>query len=223
MSRALFLVCCALLGLGRAADYVLGIDTAYNYTQAQWDCLRGKGYEFAVIRCYRSLGSVDPNCAETVLKARAAGFKRIDLYAFPCYKCGDPAGQMKALRAHVDAKNISYTYLWLDIEMRDPYWDKDLAKNRAFFTAMGNAAQTLFGKQMGGVYTNENGWKGIMGSWSGGSQFRLWWPHWDSAGASWDNFAPFCGWTREHLTFKQFTGTHPTCNMDIDQDSYPVN
>ena len=211
----------ALLAASASAAYVLGIDTADEYTQDQWNCLKGKGYEFAVIRCYRSLGSVDPNCASSVQKARAAGFKKIDIYAFPDIET-DAAQQMKDLKAHVDANNITFGKLWLDIEMKDPYWFSDIADNRAFFTTLANTATTLFGNQVGGVYTNQNGWTEIMGDWSGGSQFGLWWPHWDSYGESWDNFSPFCGWTKDALVYKQYTGSTPTCDMDIDQDSYPA-
>ena len=211
----------ALLAATASAGYVKGVDCAYAYPQESWDCLKSKGYDFAVIRCYRSVGKPDDACAESVLKARKAGMSPIDLYFFPD-RDTDAAEQMKTFKAHVDEKNITFDHMWLDIEMKDPYWFDSTSENRAFFTTLANTATTLFGDQLGGVYTNQNGWTEIMGDWSGGSQFGLWWPHWDSYGESWDNFSPFCGWTKDTLVYKQFTGSHPTCDMDIDQDSYPA-
>lgn len=41
------------------------------------------------------LGGVDPNAPATVANAWAAGMSHVDVYLFPCYKCGDAAGQVK--------------------------------------------------------------------------------------------------------------------------------
>lgn len=94
----------------------LGVDVAYNYPLSSWSCLKNNGYQFAIIRCYQSLGHVDANCASSVEKAWNAGFKNVDLYVFPCPKCGNATGQIQSLYDYVVAQNINYGLIWLDIE-----------------------------------------------------------------------------------------------------------
>ena len=211
----------ALLAATASAGYVKGVDCAYAYPQESWDCLKSKGYDFAVIRCYRSVGKPDDACAESVLKARKAGMSPIDLYFFPD-RDTDAAEQMKTFKAHVDEKNITFDHLWLDIEMKNEYWFSDTTKNRNFFTTLANTGVELFGEKLAGVYTNKNGWTSIMGDWSGGSQFKIWWAYWVSETQTWDAWTDFCGWTKEDLVYKQYTGGKTICDMSVDQDSYYV-
>ena len=94
----------------------LGVDVAYNYPLSSWKCLRNSGYEFAIVRCYQSLGHVDAQCAASVQKAWNAGFKHVDLYMFPCPKCGNATSQVKTLHDYVKAQGFTYGQLWVDIE-----------------------------------------------------------------------------------------------------------
>lgn len=94
----------------------LGVDVAYNYPLSSWSCLKSNGYQFAIVRCYQSLGHVDAQCAPSVQKAWNAGFKNVDLYVFPCPKCGNATGQIQSLYDYVKAQNVNYGLIWLDIE-----------------------------------------------------------------------------------------------------------
>lgn len=99
------------------------------------------------------------------------------------------------------------------------YWLPDYEKNKAFFSEMAAAGKRIFGKQMGGVYTNKNGWTEIFGGeWPGGADMPLWWAHWDKQGPSWDSWVPFAGW--KTLAIKQYHGGIHLCGMDVDLDSY---
>jgi len=52
------------------------------------------GVSFAIPRVYQSNGKCDPNGASNINHARNAGIKYVDGYIFPCYSCGNAAGQM---------------------------------------------------------------------------------------------------------------------------------
>jgi hypothetical protein len=54
----------------------------------------GNGYQFAVARVYEEVGHVDPNGAQTIKNAHAAGIQYVDGYIFPCLRCGNPAQQV---------------------------------------------------------------------------------------------------------------------------------
>ena len=106
-----------VLALAAAPSHAtLGVDVAYNYPLSGWSCLRSNGYQFAIVRCYQSLGHVDAQCAPSVQKAWSAGFKNVDLYVFPCPKCGNATGQIQSLYDYVKAQNVNYGLIWLDIE-----------------------------------------------------------------------------------------------------------
>ena len=99
------------------------------------------------------------------------------------------------------------------------YWLPDYEKNKAFFSEMAAAGKKYFGTQMGGVYTNKNGWTEIFGGeWTGGADMPLWWAHWDKQGPSWDSWVPFAGWKVPAI--KQYHGGINLCDMDVDLDSY---
>lgn len=96
----------------------LGIDVAPGYpNQTVWDCLRTQGVEFVVVRCFRSVGVVDEWCTENVRRAWKAGLKSVDLYFFPCVKCGNASGQMAQLKAHIDKDKLNFGRIFLDVEM----------------------------------------------------------------------------------------------------------
>ena len=112
---ALFL-CVAALSV-HARNYTLGVDVALDYPQESWNCLHNEhNVQFAIIRCYRSLGKVDTTCPKSVARAWAAGFKHVDLYLFPCVKCGNATDQVATLKAYIEEENIQFGQLWLDVE-----------------------------------------------------------------------------------------------------------
>ncbi len=79
---------CVLAGLG---DCTKGVDVSSYVSKTNWECLKGQGYEFVIVRAYRSIGSPDPNAVGTLSNARAAGFQYADVYLFPCPKCSKSA------------------------------------------------------------------------------------------------------------------------------------
>lgn len=60
-----------------------GIDIALATSASTFTCLKNQGNSFAIIRAYRSTGSLDPNANQNLQNARAAGLAT-EVYMFPC-------------------------------------------------------------------------------------------------------------------------------------------
>ena len=77
-----------------SVESVTGVDVSQSVSESQWKCLQSPGgqgpVEFAIVRVYRSSGTLDPNGASSIIAAKAAGIKYVDGYIFPCVTCGDP-------------------------------------------------------------------------------------------------------------------------------------
>lgn len=71
-----------------------GVDVSARTYQSSWECLVQNNYHFAIVRVYRSSGSVDTNGAPSIEDAWAGGMSHVDGYIFPCYSCANPAKQV---------------------------------------------------------------------------------------------------------------------------------
>lgn len=89
-----------------------GVDVSQAVSEVDFHCLKstlanlsnhcemcrfldvGNGFSFAVVRVYEELGRVDPNGAQTIKNAHAAGIEYVDGYIFPCHRCGNPGAQV---------------------------------------------------------------------------------------------------------------------------------
>jgi len=91
----MLLIACVVLLLGLyGADVTVatkGIDFATLVSTSEFQCLKKEGYDFLIVRAYRSIGQLDSNAVKTIANARQAGFKQIDVYMFPCPKCNKSA------------------------------------------------------------------------------------------------------------------------------------
>ena len=90
MYRSLSITLLAL-GLLAPADATLGLDLSTSTSKTAFSCLKSQGYEFVIVRAYRSSGSPDSAASSTIYNAKAAGFNNIDVYMFPCPKCSKSA------------------------------------------------------------------------------------------------------------------------------------
>ncbi len=77
------------------ATATYGVDVSARTYQSSWECLVENNYHFAIVRVYRSSGSVDTNGAPSIEDAWAGGMSHVDGYIFPCYSCGNPAKQVR--------------------------------------------------------------------------------------------------------------------------------
>lgn len=83
-----------LLSFIAAAFATYGCDVSQATSQSSFSCLKNNGYNFAIVRVYRSSGSVDPNGPSSINNAWNGGMAHVDGYIFPCYSCGNPAKQV---------------------------------------------------------------------------------------------------------------------------------
>ena len=72
-----------LIASAYAAIY--GVDYSTLVSVASHQCFKSGGYTFAIPRCWCSVGSMDSNCAQSVLNAYDGGMSRVDAYFFPCF------------------------------------------------------------------------------------------------------------------------------------------
>lgn len=86
-----FVVCLAALSTALAT---VGVDVSQRTYLSNWQCVKNYGYDFAIIRVYQSNGACDPNGPANINDAWNAGMAHVDGYIFPCYSCGNPAGQV---------------------------------------------------------------------------------------------------------------------------------
>ena len=85
------LVCFAALATALAT---VGVDVSQRTPLSSWQCVKGYGYDFAIIRVYMSNGNCDSNGPANINDAWNAGMAHVDGYIFPCYSCGNAAGQV---------------------------------------------------------------------------------------------------------------------------------
>ena len=84
----LLIICCC-----HVSEAAKGIDVSSLVYPKDFECLKNQGYDFLIVRGYRSVGSPDPNAIHTIANAREAGFKYIDVYLFPCPRCSKSASE----------------------------------------------------------------------------------------------------------------------------------
>jgi len=211
--KVIFLVCLFIA----VTFAVSGVDVSSAVSQTSWSCIASNGYSYAVVRSYRSSGSVDPNAAATISNAAAAGLS-VDAYHFPDTN-GDPAQQITDDINNLVNAGATIGTLWLDIE--GTQW-QDCATNQQFLQTMVNQAQSM-GVNVG-IYTSSSQWTPIMCGAQILGNLPLWYAHYDGV-ASFDDFQPFGAWTSAGI--KQFDGSHgshnPTvCGVSVDLDyGYP--
>lgn len=191
----------------------VGVDVSQYTSQGSFSCLNQNGYIFAIVRGYCSYGDVDPNVVSNIQNSINGGMQNTDVYLFPCYPCGNPAGQADALVNAISGQG--YGMVWIDIETYA--WDSNQGNNQNFIAAL--ARELVNQGQSVGIYTSYYNWQSIVGlGWTGVSQFPLWYAHYDDS-LSFGDFTPFGGWNSPAI--KQYNGDVSYCGAGIDQNYYP--
>jgi len=209
-----FIFFCALVCV-QLARATYGVDVSSYVSESAFSCLRSNGFSFAVVRCWESTGHADPNCPGTVSNAWAAGLAHVDVYFFPCYFCGNAAGQVKSAVSFLHSHGTKFGMLWFDIE-GPQYWSSSQSANAQFMQSLLSEAANQ-GIHIG-IYTSASQWLPIMGSYRGGASHPLWYAHYDDK-PSFGDFSPFGGWTKPSV--KQYVGDATVCGAGIDKNWYP--
>ena len=94
-----------------------------DVAQSAWNCLHSNGYEFAIIQALKSNGQVNQYCVHDIQRAKAAGFKYVDIYVFPDFARGvaSAGGQIRSAVDYVHSNGQTFGMVWIDIEVRDSF------------------------------------------------------------------------------------------------------
>jgi len=215
MRRTLSVILLACLAAFAHAA-VTGADVSQAYGESALKCLKNAGVSWLIVRAFRSTGAIDTNAVNTIKAAHSAGISNVDVYMFPCPKCGDPAGQVQKAYDNLKEHGAKYTRFWFDIEGTQ-YWHSNHTQNQQFFEKMVTRGRTL-GLNMG-VYTSASQWNPIMGSnYHGGKSFPLWYAHYDN-NPSFSDFKEFGGWTKPYA--KQYSDKGNKCGVSYDINYRP--
>eukprot|EP01132_Coremiostelium_polycephalum_P001189 gene1189-1502_t len=210
----LLIVLVSIIGV-KFAEAAYGVDISDASNIPVFQCLNNNGYNFAIIRCGRSNGQIDTNCPHSIYNAWEGGMAYVDIYIFPCPSCGDGYSQVQKMIQYVQSYEAKFGMVWLDIEGTQ-YWSSDIQTNRNFFNDMVQGAKDM--NIPIGVYTSASQWSPIMGAWDGGSEFPLWYAHYDNS-ASFSDYRTFGGWSNPSI--KQYMGDVSACGIGLDKNWYP--
>ncbi len=140
----------------------------------------------------------------------------VDGYIFPCYSCGNPAGQMDSTISNLKSSNATFGMIWIDVEGTS-YWSTDQAANTNFIVAMANEGVAK-GVSIG-IYTSNSQWSPITGGSTKLSKYPLWYPHYENTpNPSYSDFVAFGGWSKPAI--KQYKGTSSICSASVDYNYY---
>ena len=118
---------------------------------------------FAIARAWRSSGTMDPNAAQNINNARAAGIPNVDVYLFPC-RGKSAADQVSQMVSGLGSAN--YGMIWLDVETNPSSgcsWSSfSAASNCQYLGELVNAIKS-HGK-VPGIYASHYMWTQIMGA-----------------------------------------------------------
>ena len=79
-----------------------GIDLSAPATTEAFRCLKQKGFNFVIVRAFRSLGIPDYNAPQNIRNAREANMDTVEAYMFPCPKQGNA---QKQVRIHINKRD----------------------------------------------------------------------------------------------------------------------
>lgn len=71
-----------------------GVDVSQPTSIDVFSCLKQKGYDFAIVRAFRSTGVPDYNAPQSIRNAQSANLAVVEVYMFPCPKCGNAEKQV---------------------------------------------------------------------------------------------------------------------------------
>jgi len=204
-------------GVSKAGDlsdvgdaHAFGVDISQPVGMAGFQCMKAKGYKFAIARIFQQTCNVDPNGRRTVEQAWAGGMEHVDVYLFPSYGCRDNAATQ--VNRAIDAMgNTKFGTLWLDIEAGG---HRSHAENQAWLNQAVAQAKYRLGAARVGIYSSQYMWSIVIGAGvRGPTDLPAWYAHYDG-NPSFNNFLPFGGWTRPAM--KQFAGDVGFCGANVD-------
>lgn len=192
-------------------DYY-GVDVAVAVSQDQFSCLKDMNLRYAIIRCFRSVGRIDSNCAANVQNAQAAGMEDVAVYAFPDPKAGNGAGQASTLTSYISQNSLSVSRVWFDVEAPGTYWGSSTSANVQFMKDFVGQLQSA-GLAVG-IYASASQYPSIAGSDTSFSNLPIWYARY-GGDPTFADFQPFNGWTSAYMHQFSDAGSHCGVSYDI--------
>ena len=189
-----------------------GIDMSTYHSTSVLECYKSNGFTFTIPRCWCSTGVWDSNCQDNVWNSHNAGMTRVDVYFFPCFSCGNVAGQVSTFWNTVIYYGLDISWVWYDLEGE---WSSSYYTNQAFLEEL--VYQTRSIGFYYGIYTNYYGWDyfyGLSYVFPYYYDTPLWYAHYDWVD-NFSDFDAFGGWTTPAI--KQYIDNIDSlCNGIVD-------
>lgn len=180
---------------------IYGADVSTLVPPDGWRALKtNHSASFGIVRCYQSNGQVDPNAAQSLKNAVAAGLSWVDVYHFPSGNV-DPSQQVNDALTALSSAGASFNRYWFDVQDGD-LWSSNPTSNAAILRQLIAAAEAKSVRV--GIYTSYAVWSKIMANDTSFAAYPLWYAHWDG-NASFSDFrtyGPKGGWAAPAM--KQF-------------------
>ena len=190
---------------------IYGVDISTLHEVYHFQCMIENGFTFVIPRCYCSVGCMDDNCAQNMINAKNAGMSRVDAYFFPCFSCGNVAGQVSSYYKELITYQVQPERTWFDVEGE---WSSSYSTNQAFLMEMVNQARYI--GFVHGIYCNYNYWTYFFGydyTFPYHSETQVWYAIYDYT-PSFDGWDQFGGWTYPNI--KQYAGNQQFCDGWVD-------
>jgi len=218
------LLCMAIVALGSpintpGGDCEHGVDVHDKVTFEQFQCLKSKNHNYAIIRAERPGCKVDPYAADNIKAAWKAGMKEVDIYLFPSFECGLSAhAQVKRVISQLETAKAPFGRVWLDIEQSGSKWSISSEQNRRWIREAVTTLTALLGKKdRVGIYSSKYGWSPVVGKWEELKAHKLWYANYDLSPYTNDTLnGGFGGWAAGSGFMKQFNGDVKHCDVDVD-------
>ena len=197
--------------IASAFGALYGFDISTLHEVSHFKCFIENGWTFIIPRCYRGIAIMDENCRQNMINARDAGMSRIDAYFFPCFSCGNVAGQVTSYYNELITYEVQPERTWFDVEGE---WSSDYGTNQAFLMEMVNQARYI--GFVHGIYSNQYYWYMFFGEsylFPYRTETQLWYAIYDFT-PSFDGWYEFGGWSRPNI--KQYAGNQEFCDGWVD-------
>ncbi|CAD5225588.1 unnamed protein product [Bursaphelenchus okinawaensis] len=202
------------------APAAFGIDTTYQLTASQVDCLVRSGYKVGFFRLYnRNAG--DRVGVSNVLAAYN-GRLAFEVFVTP-YPSGSGSGQFESAYAFAKTNNLQLNRVWLQVTSPSQ-WSNTFSSNVRYINDFVRAA---YARNVNvGLYTNWYDYEEITGNSRSISNTDIWYWHVLGAGSSAEtsrdfvdfrSFGPFVGYPK----VKQYGIAENTCSAVVNQNVFP--
>ena len=187
-----------------SAEYKTAVDTAQEVHDPA--CFASKTNTM-LFRAFNSNGRYDPTVIKNLAKF-SKNVTNIYVYMNPCFHCGEPVKQIKALLEAVKSHFIPLIF----VHVEEEGWSNNVTMNSEFLKPIIDFIRSMSSRRIG-ILTDQKAWEKVMGKTC--TQFKdvlLWYDSNDKKPDMHD-FKPFGGWTKPAA--KRYIREGPYCGNTV--------